>query len=57
MEFVDVIAEVAECVERMGDSDTLRLYELWEKTQSKRVEKQLRELGIIPLQTIAAYQH
>ena len=45
--FVDVLAEVGG--QAFGsDSDLLRVHELWEKTNSPRLERRLRAAGIQP---------
>ncbi len=46
--FVDVLMEVAEQSRPACHSDILRLYELWQKTGSRRAEGQLRNLGLTP---------
>lgn len=48
--FADVLSEVSEQALLDSDRDVLRLYERWVCTRSKRIEKQLRKLGIHPLQ-------
>lgn len=50
--FVDVLAEISVSSGTNDAKNLLRLYELWIKTKSERVEKQLRELGIIIPQDI-----
>lgn len=46
--FVDVLNEVGENAPGASDGNILRLYELWVKTGSPRIERKLRELGITP---------
>jgi hypothetical protein len=46
--FVDVLAEVGETSFGADDGDVLRLYEIWSKTGSVRLERKLRRLGITP---------
>ncbi|HXH04788.1 MAG TPA: hypothetical protein VNN09_15920 [Candidatus Competibacteraceae bacterium] len=46
--YVDVLGEVCERAHFHDDSDILRLYELWLRTGSRRMAKQLRRLGIEP---------
>lgn len=48
-EFVDVLAEVAESGKTNSNWDTMRLYELWLQTGSKRAAARLRALGIVPI--------
>ena len=50
--FVDVLNEVRDSASASTDNDTLRLYEVWLKTGSKRAAKLLREQGIHPLQSL-----
>ncbi len=45
--FVDVLSEISANTFKT-DSNLLRMYELWIKTGSERVEKNLKEAGIIP---------
>ncbi len=47
-DFVDVLGEITErsCPDR--ELDMLRLYEVWVRTGSRRAERQLRQLGLIP---------
>lgn len=47
--FVDVLSEVGERTQVKRDVDIMRLYELWTRTGSKRIEKQLKALGIHPI--------
>ncbi len=53
-DFVDVLARVSERNTGESDRDILRLYELWIRTGSKRVEQQLREVGISPCADLSA---
>jgi hypothetical protein len=45
---VDALNEVSESSYRHSDKDILRLYEIWLKTGSKRVQGLLRRLGVEP---------
>jgi len=45
---VDALNEISESSCRHSDRDTLRLYELWLRTGSRRSWKLLRELGVLP---------
>ncbi|MCG8434783.1 MAG: hypothetical protein MJA83_12195 [Gammaproteobacteria bacterium] len=49
-ELTDVLAEVAQQACVSNQKDILRIYEIWMRTGSKRAERQLRELGIMPAQ-------
>jgi len=53
-DFVDVLNEVSERSKLSCDADVLRLYEVWIRTGSKRARKQLRRLGIEPLDSATA---
>lgn len=46
--FVDVLQEVSEQSSLTTNTGTLRLYEKWLRTRSERVERQLRERGVLP---------
>jgi hypothetical protein len=46
--FVDVLAELGETSHGADDGDLLRMYELWTKTGSLRLEHKLRRLGVSP---------
>jgi hypothetical protein len=46
--FVDVLAEVGEKAHGSDSRDILRMYDLWLKTGSQRLERKLRERGITP---------
>lgn len=46
--FVDVLNEVRDKAKSSSDHDLLRLYEIWLRTGSERVEVLLRELGVEP---------
>lgn len=48
MEFVDVLAEVRSEASARQDIDILRMYELWQRTGSRRAERALRRHGIEP---------
>lgn len=45
--YVDVLAEIGEARSRLG-ADPLRTIELWRRTGSRRLEKQLSYLGLLP---------
>jgi len=49
LSLVDILAEVNENCSQKSDSDIMRLYELWLKTGSERVAKQLQKFGIQPV--------
>ena len=49
--FVDILAEVGEMPDIAGNTDILRLYELWQCSGSKRLANKLQELGIHPVRT------
>ena len=53
---VDVLAEINENCTLASDSDVLRLYELWQKTGSRRAAKQLQQNGIQPIPVTAIKQ-
>ena len=53
--FVDVLAEVGEKALGAHSHDLLRMYEIWEKTGSPRLENKLRKLGVSPLQSKAMH--
>lgn len=44
--FVDVLAEIGDRTQLNSEKDLLRLYENWQRTQSDRAEKKLKEAGI-----------
>lgn len=44
--FVEVLTEVKKCVD-FGQSDVVRLYEVWLRTRDEWVENKLREAGLI----------
>lgn len=48
---VNVLGEISDMARGNSDKDTLRLFEIWLKTGSKRAEQQLRNLGIYPIQS------
>lgn len=50
VQFVDVLAEVGENASGSNKQNILALYELWAKTGSRRLERKLKCLGIIPQQ-------
>ncbi len=45
-EFVDVLSEVSDNTHLGSDTDILRAYEVWVRTGSKRVARQLRQMGL-----------
>ena len=47
-DFVDVLNDIKDEAKSNDDQDVLRLYEIWLRTGSKRVEKLLRSLGVEP---------
>lgn len=47
--FVDVLAEVSESANLSSDSNTLRVYDYWQRTGSERARQQLSEAGIVPI--------
>lgn len=49
--FVDVLSEVGDQSNISGNSDIMRLYEIWLYTGSKRVANKLKNLGIHPVRT------
>jgi hypothetical protein len=49
--FVDVLNDVRHQAGAASDADVMRLYEVWQKTGSKRAARLLRRAGIYPLQT------
>ncbi len=53
--FVDVLAEVGEMALGAHSHDLLRMYEIWEKTGSPRLEHKLRKFGMSPLQSKAMH--
>jgi len=52
---VDVLSEVSERSGLKSNKDTLRTYELWQRSGSARAHKQLRRMGIIPLTPTAVH--
>lgn len=54
---VDVLGEISDTARVTNDRDTLRLFDVWRKTGSKRAERQLRNLGIYALHTAASRKH
>lgn len=46
VDFMDVLNEVCEKTHANSHKDLLRLYEVWSRTGSKRIEKQLRQYGM-----------
>lgn len=50
-QLMDVIAEVSESTGPQHAADLLRIYERWLRTRSKRDEKILRKMGIVPTET------
>lgn len=56
LSLVDVLAEVNENCSKKSDSDIMRLYELWLKTGSERVARQLQKFGIQPV-SISSNSH
>lgn len=47
--FVDVLNEVGDQSGLRNDHDVLRLYEIWQRTGSRRAQGQLQRLGINPI--------
>lgn len=56
LSLADVLAEVNENCSKKSDSDIMRLYELWLKTGSERVARQLQKFGIQPI-SISSSSH
>ena len=54
---VDVLGEISDTARVASDRDTLRLFEVYRKTGSKRAERQLRGLGIYTLPTTPTRKH
>ena len=50
--FVDVLAEVSEQSQFNTNQGTLRVYERWLRTSSDRLERELRERGVIPTESV-----
>ena len=50
--FVDVLSEVGESSHLKSSVDTMRLYEVWLRTGSRRAAARLRKLGIEPIQSV-----
>lgn len=46
VDFMDVLNEVCERTHATSHKDLLRLYEVWSRTGSKRIERQLRQYGM-----------
>ena len=53
---VDALNEVSESSHRHSDQDILRLYEIWQKTGSRRSFDILRRLGVAPTMTARTAQ-
>jgi hypothetical protein len=51
----DVLSEVGESTSLNTDYDILRLYEIWQKTGSRRVAKKLSKAGIYPIKTASRH--
>lgn len=49
--YVEILAEVGETSNLSGNTDILRLYELWQYSGSERLAKKLQALGIHPVKT------
>jgi hypothetical protein len=54
-DFVDVLNDVRAVATSNDDQDVLRLYEIWLRTGSKRVENLLRDLGVEPNATVVTH--
>jgi hypothetical protein len=54
-EMIDVLSEVGESTSLNTDYDILRLYEIWQKTGSRRVAKKLSKAGIYPIKTASRH--
>jgi hypothetical protein len=52
VDFVDVLAEVRSEASTRQDVDILRTYEVWQRTGSRRAERELRRHGIEPNRAI-----
>jgi hypothetical protein len=48
IDFVDVLADVGDGLQTTEKNDLWRLYEIWLKTGSRRVERLLAEMGVTP---------
>jgi len=48
-EFVDLLAEVSEKTNLANSTDIMRLYEIWQSTDSKHAKHKLQKLGIHPI--------
>ncbi|MDH3748537.1 MAG: hypothetical protein OER97_10050 [Gammaproteobacteria bacterium] len=46
---VDVLNEISDGPRDGSDIDTLRTYEVWLKTGSRRAERLLRQQGVVPM--------
>lgn len=55
--FIDVLWEVSESTHLRSETDLLRLYELWMKTDSPRALRQLRRRGIEPMAGSLSRRH
>ena len=53
----DVLSEVSDKAQLNSSRDTLRLYDVWLRTGSKRSLKQLQSLGVYPLSASVSRQH
>ena len=54
---VDVLSDISDTAHVTSDRDTLRLFEVWRKTGSRRAERQLRGLGIYTLPATPFRKH
>jgi hypothetical protein len=52
---VDVLGEVGEQTREDLQEDVLRLHELWQRTGSRRIERRLRALGVVPQRHFPAH--
>ena len=50
-EMTDILSEVSEVTNLNSSHDVLRLYEIWQKTGSKRAADKLKKSGIHPVRT------
>lgn len=53
VDHMDLLAETVERSQAHRCTDLLRLHELWSKTGSRRLQRQLSELGVMPLRPAA----
>jgi hypothetical protein len=53
--FVDVLGQVGEQTREDLQDDVLRLHELWHRTGSRRIERRLRALGVVPQRHFPAH--